>query len=70
MAGNEGGLPPKRRLGISKMCSVFTGLAGTEGVGGWKGRGCIAEVRVFFRVAIIRSWSDDVLFSCFFSIAF
>ena len=55
VAGNEGGLPPERRLGISKMCSVCPGLAGTEGVGGRKGRDCIAEARVFFRVPIIRS---------------
>ena len=45
MAGNDGGLPLERKLGISKICGVFPGLAGIEGVACRKGWGCIAEFR-------------------------
>ena len=62
MARNEGGLPLERRLGISKICGVLPGLAGIEVVGGRKGAGCIAELRVFFLGLMIRRRSFVMLF--------
>ena len=62
MIGNEGGLPLERRLGISKICGVFPGLARIEGVGCRKGWGCIAGLRAVFRGMIIRRRSSFMLF--------
>ena len=62
MARNEGGLPPERRLGISKICGVFPGLAGIGGVGDRKGWDCIPECRAFFRLTMIRRRSFFMLF--------
>ena len=53
MAGNEGGLPPERRLGMSKICVVLPELAGTEGVGHRQAGDPVLKSRPFFRVLII-----------------
>ena len=54
VAGSEGGLPPERRLGLSKICVVLLELAGIEGVGALGVGGCIAGFQVFLRGAMIR----------------
>ena len=67
MAGNEGGLPPEERLSMSKIWVGFLpGLAGIEGVGGWRVGIWIVESRPFFRELIIfRHAFCMMFFDCF-----
>ena len=67
MAGNEGGLPPKRRLGISKdMSGILPGLARIEGVGGPPVGACIVDARAVLPLsAIFRCCFCKMIFDCF-----
>ena len=67
MAGNEGGLPPKRRLGISKILSgILPGLARIEGVGVPPAGACIVDAGPVFRATTIsRHGFCMMFFDCF-----